>query len=354
MEPSDKKVLVLYNKLFHYRIPIFELVAEKCDLTVAYCYGPDDDNNRNFKKVRLTPYKIGPFTFQKENIFQLCQQYDVVIAYGEIAWLKYTALSLRKHRNFKIAYWGIGVSASYNKHYDSKSKIDFIKKIFYKLGDAKVFYTDYPIQRYIKYGFRREQLFVANNTVQVKKIKPNSERNKLLFIGSLYREKGLDILLESYKKAYDLDKDIYDLQIIGGGDYDWIEEWIHKNEMVEKVKLLGPIYDIDKKAKYFNEAIAAICPNQAGLSVLESMGYAVPYITSKNAITGGEIFNIEHGKTGVTMDDYSNLVDIILDIKQNPLRYLEMGNLAYEHYWSCRKASDMANSLLQAIQYLNK
>ena len=38
--------------------------------------------------------------------------------------------------------------------------------------------------------------------------------------------------------------------------------------------------------------------SQAGLSVLQSLGNATPYITTSKAISGGEINNIIEGETG--------------------------------------------------------
>jgi glycosyltransferase involved in cell wall biosynthesis len=103
----------------------------------------------------------------------------------------------------------------------------------------------------------------------------------------------------------------------------------------------------------FQKTLACISPLQGGLSVLESMGYGVPYITDANAITGGEAFNIVDGKTGLRVNNMSidKLKDIILDISSNKQKYIEMGNNAYKHYWSCRKPEDMAQGVIDAIEY---
>ena len=37
--------------------------------------------------------------FHKDNIFNLCQDFDVVIAYGDIAWLKLSTLPFYKKSN---------------------------------------------------------------------------------------------------------------------------------------------------------------------------------------------------------------------------------------------------------------
>ena len=133
-----------------------------------------------------------------------------------------------------------------------------------------------------------------------------------------------------------------------------IKQWVEDNKLEGKINVLGPIYDNEKKADLFQKTLACISPLQGGLSVLESMGYGVPYITDANAITGGEAFNIEDGVTGLRIEcmNASKLKDIILDISSNKQKYIEMGNNAYKHYWSCRKPEDMAQGVIRAIEYV--
>ena len=55
---SKKKVLILYNKLFHYRIPIFNILADKYDLTVVYSYKANEKDLAQCKSMYDRP-KIG-------------------------------------------------------------------------------------------------------------------------------------------------------------------------------------------------------------------------------------------------------------------------------------------------------
>ena len=87
------KVIILYNKIFHYRIPVWNELAKKCDLTVTYSEGDGkvpDNMEVNFKIMQLPARSIKGIVLQKANIRKLCRQYDAVIAYGNIAWLKYS------------------------------------------------------------------------------------------------------------------------------------------------------------------------------------------------------------------------------------------------------------------------
>ncbi len=289
---EKKKILILYNNLFHYRIALFKLLAEKCDLTVAYSIGPGLTEKVNFKIIKLPIIRYKRLVLHRNNIYKFCQQFDVVIAYGDIAWLKLSTLPFYKRRTFKVIFWTIGVSASYEKRYDAHSGWNGLRDFFYRHADALIFYSDYPIKRYVKRGFDAKKIFVAPNTVEVSN-SPNKtfDKDSILFIGTLYRQKGIYDLLENYKLAHCINADILPLNIVGGGpEYANIQNWVQKNLLGQKVFVHGPILDIQKKAVFFYKAVACISPIQAGLSVLESLGYGVPFITMHDALTGGERF----------------------------------------------------------------
>lgn len=346
------KVLILYNKIFHYRIPIWNCLAEKCDLTVSYSDGDGkitDGIDCKFKIIYLPKKRYGKFVLHKDNIRKLARKYDVVIAYGDIAWIKFSTLPWCNKT--KVVYHTLGVSASYGKGYDEHKGWDKIRKFFYSKADALAFYTEYPIEKYYKMGIPKEKMFEAPNTVAVSPIKGNVEKNSLIFVGTLYKEKGIELLLNTYLKLKDLFK-LPVLNIIGDGPgFKEIEQWVVDNKLKDIIQLKGAIYNINEKAKYFAQALACISPKQAGLTVLESMGYGVPFITTKNAITGGEIFNIHNDIDGIIMNNESELESIIKDITSNPYKFVKMGEKAQEFYYGNRTPEHMALGLWNAIQY---
>ena len=347
------KVLVLYNKLFHYRIPVWNVLASYCDLTVGYSFGDDSitkDIPCHFKTVYL-PAKIfvKRFVFHKNNIHKIAKEFDVVVAYGDIAWLKYSTLPW--HKDVKVVFHTLGVSANYNKAYDKNKKWDWLRAFFYRHANAIAFYTAYPIGKYLKLGIPRNRMFVAPNTVSVQPLNDDTEKKSILMIGTLYREKGIQILLDAYLQLRNLDN-LPILKIVGTGpDYNLIKEWVTDNKMSHLVHLEGAVYNIKVKAQYFSNAIACISPKQAGLTVLESMGYGVPFITSSGAITGGEILNIHNGIDGIIFEKDEDLTQYIRDITINPSKYIEMGRAARQFYEQNRTINHMAKGLWDAIQY---
>lgn len=348
------KVLILYNKIFHYRIPIWNCLAEKCDLTITYSDGNIPDGIEcKFNIIYLPKKKFGKFVIQKDNIRKLSKKYDVVIAYGDIAWIKFSTLPW--FNKTKVIYHTLGVSASYNKGYDEEKGWDKIRKFFYSKADALAFYTEYPIKKYSAMGIPEEKMFEAPNTVAVSPIKDRVNKNSIIFMGTLYKEKGIQLLLDAYKNLKN-EYSLPTLNIVGGGpDFNDIKQWIESNNMQDLIQLKGAIYNIDEKAKYFAEALACISPKQAGLTVLESMGYGVPFITTKDAITGGELFNVHNNIDGIIMNDENELESIIKDISLNQEKYISMGLLAQKFYNENRTPQHMAEGLWNAIQYtINK
>lgn len=347
------KVLVLYNKIFHYRIPVWNNLAERCLLTVAYSQGDGKipyGMECNFTILYLPVKKIGPFYIHKDNIRKLASQYDVVIAYGNITWIKYSTLPW--FNKTPVIFHTIGVSASYGKGFDEHKEWDRVRNFFYSKADALAFYTDYPIKKYEDMGIPREKMFVAPNTVAVTPIRNVIKKDTLLVIGTLYREKGIQSLLDVYKELRS-SCNLPLLNIIGKGpDYDVINQWIQDNDMKDLIVLHGAIYEIDEKAKYFAQALACISPKQAGLTVLESMGYGVPFVSTKNAITGGELLNVHNGVDGVVLDSESELSFVVRDISENPDKYIAMGVKAKEFYDRNRTPQHMAQGFWDAIQYV--
>ena len=351
---QKKRVLILYNKIFHYRIPIWNILAQQYDLTVAYSEKATDEEIARcaFKTMYIPMVSIGKVRIHKRNLFRLAKQYDVVVTIGQVAWLSYSMLSLFK-RSYRLLVWGIGAPASYHRHYGEASKFYYAITDFFQRGaDGQIFYADEPIQMHLDRGYDRSKLFVAHNTVEVIPTTYSSaNRHSLLFIGSLYREKGLGVLLDAYNRAYQRHREIPLLQIVGGGsEFGQIAQWIQDHQLQDRIILLGPIYNSEQKKELFLQSIACISPAQAGLSVLESMGYGVPYITSLNAITGGEAFNIIHQENGLRYDQSVDLADILVDIALHPAKYYGYGARAYEHYWAKRTPRMMANGIIEAIE----
>lgn len=350
------KVLILYNKLFHYRIDIFNELASYCDLEVLYTL--DDryvESEIRFSRRKLEYYKIGRFFFHKENIHLIASRFDVVVIYGDISWLSFMSLLFRKNKSYKTILWTIGVSASYEKKLDQNRRWDKIRNFIYDKADALIFYSDYPVEKYIKNKFNPQKLFVANNSVSVLELEINNLiKNSILFIGTLYKQKGVNDLLYYYKKAYQNGYNLPVLKIVGDGpEKNNLEEWVINNNLSKNVLFLGAIHDPHIKKGLFSTSIVCLSPKQAGLSVLESMGYGVPYVTMYDSISGGEIFNIKHEYNGILLRQISDIYKVLVDLCIDKNKFIKMGENAYAHYKLKASSGLMVDSIMKAVKYVH-
>jgi len=250
---AKPKVVIVNEKLMDYRIPIYNILAEKYDLTFVYSYplkGIAHDIKFNLIQIK-TPKRFGPIFLHSDNILRICNQFDVAIVLGEIRRVMLAFLPFL-WRRFKMAFWTIGVSTAHGL--DARKGMDWLRDFIYRRAEGCVFYTEFAKERAIRKGYKPESLFVANNTVEVLPRKDGIKKDSFLFMGTLYKLKGFPVLLEAYKQANKQNPDIPILNIVGGGvEYDNIKSWIEKEGLQEKIFLVGPVYDNERKREYFDD-----------------------------------------------------------------------------------------------------
>lgn len=354
---NKPKVLILQGILSSYNIPIYEILSNSTELSVAYVERNESKKVLPFSVIKLSSIEIGCLTFVN-HLYSLCSNYDVVVFMPDLHYVSYVLLPFIK-RTYKVIPWSIGIRASYKRRYDLERPKNFLDKIYgliYRKSDAVLFYMKQPISYWTSTEIERERFFVAHNTVQIsnKFILSNKSSNSILFVGTLYGKKGINELIEAYADARNLAPmlDFPTLDIIGDGpEYSSILNKIKELNLEGVTTLYGAIYDEEEILIYFSKALLCVSPNQAGLSVLKSMGYGVPFVTRINAITGGERLNIEHGVNGFLYNEKRDLTQILIEAVENPKKIREMSFNAKKYYDSHATPLIMARGFLDAIEY---
>uniref|UniRef100_UPI00321722A8 glycosyltransferase n=1 Tax=uncultured Draconibacterium sp. TaxID=1573823 RepID=UPI00321722A8 len=346
-----KKIIFLQNKLLHYRIPLYNYLHDNYgDVTVLHCERTSSNENILFKETTIEDHNIKSFHFQI-GLKNIVNEYDIIVAMFDLKWPSIWTLPLRLNPKKKFFFWGIGVSTE--KGLDVNKKFDFFRYKIGKLSTGLIFYSDYPVKNYLQKGFNKKSLFVAHNTVDVENnnIVEDFQGNKFIFIGSLSKRKRIDILICAFADVLKSIPSHIILEIIGDGDErESLNELIDKLGLQERVFIKGPIFDSSRKAEIFKSAIATISPGQAGLSVLESFAYGVPFITSRDAITGGEIFNIHEKQTGYFMKNQDELSKLLIHLSNNPSVQLKLRHNCIHYYQTNRRISDMAKGFISAFE----
>lgn len=345
-----KKVLIIQEVLSRYNVPLFEQLSSEYDLTLMITKKSEIETSLNII-VNPIKKKMGINFFEK-NIYESTKSFDIIICSPNFQFLNlfFSSLLFRK----KMIYYGIGVSASYINQYDSKKWIGYFFGQYLKIISAAIFYSNYPKGKYANMGVNIDKLFVANNTIAImEKIDDKIiSKSSILFVGSLYKEKGIFDLLENYKETFEINNNTPILNIVGEGKEKLsVNNFIIQNKLMDKIYLRGEIYDEIILKSFFEEAIFCVSLNQAGLSVLKSMGYGVPFVTTKNAITGGEIFNIINNENGLILNESSDIKDVIEKAITNKEEFSLMGKKAKEFYDANCTVEQMVQGFKDAIEY---
>ena len=112
------------------------------------------------------------------------------------------------------------------------------------------------------------------------------------------------------------------------------------------------IYDEKELAQLFSASLLCFSPTQAGLSVPKSMGYGVPFVTRRDAITGGEIYHITPGQNGVVYEKDEDLLPIMLDAMTDSGKYVQMGLEAKKYYDEHATIDHMAQGVIDALHFV--
>ncbi|WP_286964577.1 MULTISPECIES: glycosyltransferase [Acinetobacter] len=308
---KPKVLLINEGVLQHYRVSLFNSLTEDVDLCVAHI--GDKVSGTEFNQITYGIVNIGPFSYYS---IDGLNEYDYVIFPFNLRNLN-LYLELFKIRNYKKILFGIGVNASYRKGYDAKDLISVLRILFVKKYDYSIFYEKYPILKYISWGVSPKKMSVAYNTVT-----PNKKFNiedktyeSIIFIGSLYKQKKIFDLIEAYSILIKNDTNFLNLEIIGDGqEFNNLRNYIEEKGLQNHVKLHGNIITDDHLLPIMQRAAVCVSPGQAGLSVQKSFSYGVGFITTQEAITGGEILSIQEGVTGDFYDGSIN--DLVRTLKK--------------------------------------
>ena len=350
----NKSLIIFQTEISAYDVECYNIISDSYNLTLAYFTKDKSAKECRFKKVKLDSRKFGPFHIVK-GVQKLAKQYDVVCIPPNLHFPSYCILPFLPHK-YKIVSWSIGFRVSYVHPYKTERKHNIIDWCFKKVldvCDANIFYMD-KAKEFWHGNINLDKVFVAINTTQVNPITILPEEKKtILFVGSLYKGKGVEKLLETYTRLLEKIDNPLPLIIVGDGpERQVLEKYVKDHRLDNNVSFKGAIFDETILKDYYAQALISVSPYQAGLSVPKSMGYGVPYATKKDAITGGEIYHITDGVNGFMYESDDDLFEILLDASKDPMKYVEMGRRAKDYYDSYATVCHRAKGAMTAFNYV--
>lgn len=305
---NKTKVFLLHNMIAPYRLPIFEELNRKFDLTVYFCYRKSKDRlwNTSLKGYRFKYYilrhiKLGPFILNYNLFFKLLfSPYDVYIlcenAY-ETMFSSLIALTVAKVFRKPLIIWSEHIITEFSKK-ESESTLlkrignkilKFYRKFLYRKTNAFIAYSRKAKEFLLKNGALERRIFSGWQTIPLEQVikvnvsKSDTEyKNKqiILTVSYLKKMKGIEYLIQAFNE---LKLEDVMLIIIGTG----------KEE--EKLKSLAQdnkdIYFIGykdgiEKSKWYAIADLFVFPtlhDAWGLVVNEAMCFGLPIIVTTAA-----------------------------------------------------------------------
>ena len=346
-----KIAFILDHGLMHYRLPFFTKLSLKgYDITIFHSGKIVVNHNINFRQI-YTPEKSILKVLNYKTIENL-DNYDIVVCMQNIRLINLWWLTFNPYRKNKIIQWGIGSSSA--KGLGSQSKtIKIIRNLLVSKADAVVYYSNYPL---LNTNIRHiNKAFVALNTIDnpISTDLSGSKKDSFLFIGSLNKRKGLMSILSAfndYLKNHN-PENIKNLIIIGEGEEGIsVKKFVKDNNLEGNIYLIGKLDNFESKLPYFEKSIASISMRQAGLSVLESFSFGLPFVTLKNAISGGEHLNITNEENGFLLDSEDDLQNLLkwFDLNEENARIL--GKNAFDFYTESANMNNMVEVFDCAIR----
>lgn len=356
---QKKKVLIITNKVLNYRNDFFELMGLEADLTVVHA--GNFCNNINYSLVKLDKSNFKTF-YHYSGLNKLIKKegFDVIISIYDLYFINNYWLALTNVKK-KLLFWGIGISSS--NGLKEKKLTDLFRFKLAKQSQGIILYSQKVKNIYLSNGFLKN-IFVATNSTLVSKNASDeyvpSKISNFLSIGALNKRKGIDIFLKAFAKVKH-EKKINNIRtlIVGNGpEKENLEALVQQLNIEENVEFFGGISNADQLTELYQKSIFSFSINQAGLSVLQSLGNGVPFVTSQNAITGGELFNIKDKETGFLIPEEEEekqiefLFQIINEAVSNSQAFIEMRKSCQNYYLQEASLEHMVKTFLKAINSL--
>lgn len=325
-------LIIIQKSIPHYRIDFFLKLSQTYDLLVILS-DPNCNVKFPFKTKYIKTFNLLKLEFHKGLIsFLITSNPHRVIIMMDLHFPVLFYLSLMKKFQRKVIWWGPWMT---------RNKIANRIRLTLMKSTPSILYSESHKQQFLKNGIDKANLFVANNTLHIStRLESfNYKKKHFIFVGSFNKRKGLHALLDVYKTFKQNTKTDLKLMLIGDGEvYSDIKKKIELSQILsENVRLVGRVENENDLLPYFKNSIASLSINQAGLSILQSFAYGVPYITLETAISGGETNNIINGNTGFLCKNLFEVIQKMEYLHYNRSYALALGKNCYDHY--SKKAS---------------
>jgi|ERR1700722_1249428 len=360
-----KRLVILTEIISPYRIPLFNTLAERSDVSPHVIFLAETDPGLRqwqiYKEEIRFPYRVLPSWRRRVGSYNVLLNWglgralesarpDVIMCGGYNYLASWQSQFWARMRSVPFLLWSESTS------YDSRAGrpwVEFLKTEFLKNCTGFVVPGISSKEYLISRGHKERSIFTAPNavdndlfmrgasTARLNAAQTRAELNLplkyFLFVGRLVREKGVFDLLSAYAGL--------DPQLRAGNALVFAGEGSERQQLEEQARLIVPgqvcfpgFVHRDQLAAYYGLAQMLILPSHTepwGLVVNEGMASGLPVIVSRTAGCAADLVRDSwNGKT-ILPGDVSGLSQAMQSITSEPALRQTMGERSAErilHY----------------------
>ena len=348
-----KKILFVQDKIPHYRVPLFIDLARSYNLTIL-------TNSSNKLPVAILNEDLKIRYYSKTAFLGIhflypfipfdSRLYDSIILEANPRIINLLFLLLRPSIYSKAILFG-----------PWRSKIPFVNwllKIYLSTYSHSLTYCEKHRQEFISLGVKSSRISTATNTVYCLPClekKPDKD-TYFVSVGSLNHRKGLKNVIIAYSLYNVYIKALNQVPvrflIVGDGPASLeLKSLTNEFGLESYIIFLESITDDSSLSHLYRNAIASFSYSQAGLSVLQSLGYATPFVCHSTAISGGETSNIFNGWNGYFINSITEMSRVMIDLHLNSsiAEKLSINSLQYyKHKCSMQRFIDSFHCVINS------
>lgn len=342
----DNPVYYFARIVPNYRVPVLEALNRRLGGRLVVCSGqsPDSSSLRylvsetepSYEEVRLRNWWFWGETFHAQPfrfVFRDFGSPAVVLAEESprSITLPFLLRYAGRHGAGRVLW---GHFSSINRSFDPTNNVrDRYRMELARRVEACACYTS-GVADMLRPYIAVEKLFVARNTLDLAPMMAQHEELRaegresvrrrlsiparsrvLVYLGRLIPEKGVDLLLEAYRKL-SADSQVV-LLVVGDGPERARMESETRRQGLDDVRYLGALFGQDAAPFLFSSDVMVV-PGYLGLVINHAFAFGLPVVSMRNPIgTGGhspEVEYLESGETGVLCDGVT-VDDLVRGIK---------------------------------------
>ena len=352
------KIGLVQRVLAGYRVPFFDLLAERFDGQLSIFSG--DPRPEEMIDTSAVP-EIAK-TWHAENWHFLNGRHYLCFQKNILSWLNewnpdalvveanlrypltWQAIYWLRRRNRPLIGWGLGSGSVKNP----------LKNSFLRQFDALITYSQAGAESYHATGIPKAKIFIAKNAVTRRPVqsappeRPDQYPNhpSVLFTGRLQERKRVDLLMQACAQLDESLKPV--LWIVGDGPERQRLAEIAV-EVYPKTLFFGALFGEDLTSK-FEKADLFVLPGTGGLALQQAMASGLPVIAAEADGTQQDLVRPENGII-VPPGDLEALTQAISGLLSDPKKLRSMGKASFEIVRNEINLENMTSTFVQAIQY---